>query len=410
MQAPPGFPFLLFATSGVQILDLNNDSDNDLAMDAGGTLYVALGDGSGAFSSTVQTANFGAPTQNVYADVTGDGIPDIVQENGLLTICIGKGDGTFSLPANGNTYIEDGGSAQSLAVADFNSDGNPDIAQLGGDYKQVSLFTGNGKGAFRGALALSSTTDLASSPSGLLLEAAADIAGNGLTDTLFVDENGSSPYIVSGLSDGKGGFTYATAVSANADLTLVFLQPVAGDFNGDGKQDLLIVDGALGNGLSVALSNGDGTFQAPVALAMPSLDCELNYAAIGDLNGDGHMDIVATYPGDAACGGSDGTASGYFVVLGNGDGTFATPVFTASGNELYSATLADINKDGNLDLILNDEPFEGSGSFAVNLLPGNGDGTFSTGTSVFSNYLVSQVIAGDYNQDGKPDLILLSES
>ena len=142
---------------------------------------------------------------------------------------------------------------------------------------------------------------------------------------------------------------------------------------------------------------------------MPSLDCELNYAATGDLNGDGHVDIVVTYAGDAACGGSDGTASGYFVALGKGDGTFGTPVFTASGNELYSATIADMNMDGSPDLILVDDPFDGAGNFGVDLLTGNGDGTFSTGTSILSDSIVSEVVAGDFNQDGTPDLILFSE-
>jgi len=409
VQAPPGFPFLIFGTSGVQILDLNNDGNNDLAIDGGGALNVALGNGAGGFTSTVQTANFGQPIQNVYADVNGDGIPDIVQNIGPLNVWIGKGDGTFSLPVNGNTYINDSGDQQSLVIADFTGDGNADIAQLGGDYKQVSIFAGNGKGAFQGALTLSSTTDSFPAPEELDLEAAGDIVGNGLTDPLFLDEAEAAPYVVSALSNGTGGFTYVTAVSATADPTLAFLQPVSADFNGDGKKDLLIVDGALGNGLSVALSNGDGTFQNPISLAMPSLDCSLNYAAAGDVNGDGNVDIVVAYPGDAACGGTDGTPSGYIVALGKGNGTFSTPVFTASGSELYSVTIADMNMDGNLDLILVDDPFDGSGSFAVDLLLGNGDGTFGTGTAVLSNAVVSQVVAGDFNQDGKPDLIAFSE-
>lgn len=409
IQAQPGLPFLFFSTAGVQILDLNNDGNPDLAMDSSGTLYVALGNGNGGFTSTVQTANFGVPTQVVYEDVTGDGIPDAVMDLGLLNVLVGNGDGTFTLPTNGNSFIIDGGSQQSIALADFTGDGNLDIAHLGLDYKQVSIFAGNGKGVFQGTPALSSTTDSFWSPEELEMEAAEDVAGNGLTDPLFVDYTGTSPYIVSGLSDGKGGFKYVTALSAAAVPTLAYLQPIAADFNGDGKQDMLIVDGAAGNDLAVALSNGDGTFQAPVQISLPSLDCALNYAATGDLKGNGKVDIVVTYPGDASCGGTDGTPSGYFVALGNGDGTFATPVFTASGNELYSATIADVNMDGNLDLILNDEPFDGAGSFAVDLLPGNGDGTFGAGSAVFSNYMVSQVVAGDYNQDGKPDLILFTE-
>src|SRR5580704_494633 len=98
----------------------------------------------------------------------------------------------------------------------------------------------------------------------MFLEAAADVKGNGYTDTLFIDDNNdAAPYIVTGLSDGKGNFTYVTGLAASAVPNLAYLEPVNADFNGDGKQDLLIA-GVKGS-LSLALSNGDGTFQSPVA-------------------------------------------------------------------------------------------------------------------------------------------------
>jgi len=406
VTAPPGFPFIILYSSGVQIADLNNDGNPDVAIDQLGVVEVALGSGSGTFTSTVET-DMGGSDEIVYADANGDGILDLIQDDGVLNIWTGKGDGTFTIPINGASYSEDPNGENALAVADFNGDGNPDIARLGGTYSQVSIFAGNGKGSFYGAPILSSTTDGANNPSALILVDSGDIAGNGLTDLIFIDTSGINPDIVSALSDGKGGFTWTTALAATAVPNLAFVQPTQADFNGDGKDDLLIAgsDGSL----SVSLSNGDGTFQAPVKLNLPSTDCVLSYGVTGDLNGDGHADIVVTYPGDAACGGSDSTPSGYFVALGKGDGTFATPTFTAAGNELYSAAIADINLDGVQDLILNDEPFDGSGPFTIDLLTGNGDGTFSAANSVYSNYLVSWVIAGDYNQDGKPDLILFDE-
>ena len=407
VTAPPNFPFLVFGTSGVQIANLSKSPYGDVAIDANNSLYVVLGTGSGDFSAPVQTANVDASTQILYADVNGDGIPDMIQFDGVLNVWTGNGDGTFTQSVPGSMYILDGGGPESIAVASFTGSGNEDIAQLGATYKQVSLFFGNGKGAFQGAPALSSTTDPTPGPALLELEAAADIVGNGSTDPLFVDDNGAAPYLVSGLSNGSGGFTYVTALPASAVPNIGFIEPVHADFNGDGKEDLLFA--GTDDSLSVALSNGDGTFKTPVALALPALDCSLSYAATGDLNGDGNVDIVVAYSGDAACGGTGSEPSGYFVALGKGDGTFATPAFTASGNELYSAALADMNQDGNLDLILDDAPFDGSGDFAIDLLPGNGDGTFSTGTAIFSNSLVSQVVVGDYNQDGKPDLILFSE-
>jgi len=405
-----GAPFLILVTSGVQILDVNGDSNPDLLVDVAGTssaLMTALGNGSGGFSSVVQTPNAGGGQQIVYADVNGDGIPDMVQTSGVLEVWTGKGDGTFQLAVDGASYVEDGGSSQSIAVADFNGDGSPDIAQLGGDYKQLSLFAGNGKGSFDGAPTLASSTDAVPNPFFISLADAEDVQGKGFTSALYIDYSGALPQVVTGVSDGKGNFTYAVGVTSAAAPNLDFVEPVQADFNGDGKQDLLIVntDGSV----SAALSNGDGSFGALKSLALPSLNCVPGYAATGDLNGDGKIDVVLTYVGDAACGGTGGTASGYFTALGNGDGTFQTPVFTAYGTELYSATVADMNLDGKLDLLLDDAPFQVGGTFAIDLLPGNGDGTFAQGTSINSNYLVSQIIAADYNGDGNPDLILLEE-
>jgi Bacterial Ig-like domain (group 3)/FG-GAP-like repeat len=407
-----GFPFFALNSAGVQIVDLNGDSKPDLAVDVNAinnpaALIVALGDGSGNFKTTVQTPNVAASQQISYVDVNGDGVPDLIQSNGLLNIWIGKGDGTFSQSANGASYIEDSNGAQSLALADFNGDGNLDIAQLGGDYKQLSFFAGNGKGSFYGTPALASSTDTDPAPLYIELNDVADVQGKGYTSAIYIDDSGAAPQEVTGVSDGKGNFTYVVGLTATADPTLGFIEPVQVDFNGDGLQDLLIAgtDGSL----AVALSKGDGTFAAPQKLALPALDCELNYAATGDLNGDKKADIVVAYVGDSACGGTGGTGSGYFVAQGNGDGTFKTPVFNAYGSELYSVTLADMNLDGNLDLLIDDAPFQTGGTFAIDLLPGNGDGTFAQGTTVNSGFMVSQVIPGDYNGDGKPDLILLQE-
>jgi hypothetical protein len=401
-------PFYVISTAGVQIVDLNSDGDPDVAIDAnaaGGTssLQVALGDGAGGFTSTVQTAEVADSNQIIYVDVNGDGIPDLVQTSSMLSIWIGKGDGTFTLPANGNNYVEDSGGSLTLALTDFNGDGNLDIAQLGGDYKQISLYTGNGKGVFNGAPMLASTTDASPSPFALGLDDVADVQGKGYSSALYYDNGG----VVTALGDGKGNFTYVVGLSSAAVPLLNYIEPVQADFNGDGKQDLLVAntDGSL----MVALSNGDGTFQTPISVGLPALDCQINYAATGDLNGDGKTDIAVVYVGDAACGGSGSTGSGYFIALGKGDGTFQTPTFTPYGTELYAVTLADMNRDGNLDLLLDDAPFQVSGAFAVDLLPGIGDGTFAAGTTVKSGSMISQVIAGDYNSDGKPDLILLSE-
>src|SRR5262249_27988495 len=142
-----------------------------------------------------------------------------------------------------------------------------------------------------------------------------------------------------------------------------------GDFNGDGIPDLAVATldpDTLGGDLSILLGNGDGTFGAQTRVLTTEEFLFVPTPLVGDLNGDGRLDIVTTTFGDSTLG----------VLLGNGDGTFEfhpfriqDPVFARPGNPL-GAQLGDINNDGHLDLVgLTDQTF-------VSVLLGNGDGTF----------------------------------
>ncbi|WP_058189026.1 FG-GAP-like repeat-containing protein [Terracidiphilus gabretensis] len=397
-------PFDGMSQGGVQIADVNNDGNLDITAEGDGVLLVALGTGSGGFSSTAVSSPIGGADQYVFADVNGDGIPDLIQENGTLGIWTGKGDGTFWQPPTGNFYTIDAGGYESAMVADFDGDGKVDIGHLGEDYKQVSIFTGNGTTTLAAAPALASSLVTPVSPFWLSLGTVADVQGKGFSSAVYIDDYTGD--IVTGLGDGKGNFTYVTGLAQATVPNLAYIEPITADLNGDGKQDLLLAgwDGSL----SMALSNGDGTYQTPKSLGITSA-CEIAYAAVGDINGDGIPDIVAPYPGDSICSGTVTTGSGYYVLLGQGNGSYAAPVFNAYGTELYSASIADMNGDGKMDLVVDDTPFYTPGTFSVDLLPGNGDGTFGNGITINSNYMVSQVIVGDFNQDGKQDVILLSD-
>ncbi len=120
---------------------------------------------------------------------------------------------------------------------------------------------------------------------------------------------------------------------------------------------------------------------------------------------------MVVYQGDSGCGGTT-ISSGYFVVLGNGDGTFQTPVFQAQGTALYALALDSFHgKNQPLDLVVTDLGYRSTNS-SVSILKGNGDGTFASAVVVKdTGFLpVVDVLTDDFNQDGNADLTLVFET
>jgi hypothetical protein len=181
------------------------------------------------------------------------------------------------------------------------------------------------------------------------------------------------------------------------------------DVNGDGAQDLVVVtyDTAfITLSVSVSLGNGDGTFQAATSYTVDTDPVNtyspgggnggyFNGVAVGDLNGDGYPDIVVT----------DSNGGNIDVLLGNGDGTFQTPVAYGTGNDGDTApfpdgtfpqgvSLGDLNGDGVLDAVIGNN---GPGTVAVML--GNGDGTFQNSTE-YANGGGNQLAIADFAGTG----------
>jgi hypothetical protein len=221
----------------------------------------------------------------------------------------------------------------------------------------------------------------------------------------------------------------ATSVAA-ASQGVSFLPPMTsisgclpwaiavGDVNGDGHPDLVVANwyqgctGTFSTGeVSVLLGNGDGTFQAPVSYSSGGF--QALGIAIGDVNGDGKLDLVVA--NDCAGNGSgecaDGGAGQVGVLLGNGDGTFQPAVSYFSGGAIaQSVVIADVNRDGHPDLIVGNycEDLGGDcddGSLGV--LLGNGDGTFQPAVTYTAGYLVVSEAVADVNGDGRPDVIVV---
>jgi hypothetical protein len=187
------------------------------------------------------------------------------------------------------------------------------------------------------------------------------------------------------------GFVTATQIPAGGAIS--YLTPaLQGDFNGDGKNDIVTVskNSSAIFSVSVALGNGNGTFQAPKLTAIPGN--VYDSFAVGDLNNDGKDDVIIIHRGAGAS---------FDVMLSNGDGTFTVGSnYAITSGVLAGGILYDSNADGKLDLLAIDSGNPGN----VWTLLGNGDGTFQPATSfALPGQAGGSLVFGDFNNDGLLD-------
>ncbi len=297
------------------------------------------------------------------------------------------------------TYDSGGEATMSLAVADVNGDGKPDVITANLDNGTVGVLLGNGDGTFQPAVIYGAGATPASI-------AVADFNGDGIPDLVVANRDSNTVSVLLGNGDG----TFQPAVSSPAGPYPIWV--AVGDFNGDGKQDLVVTiqyDGECPVGeVSVLLGNGDGTFQAPVGYGSGGV-CT-STVAVADVNRDGKLDLVVSNlcPSLAGCPYSEDVG----VLLGNGDGTFQPAVSYdlgggANGGATTSNTVAvaDVNGDGKPDLVVANVCTNPNCNYVtMAVLLGNGDGTFQPAVLYFSEGSYGLVIA-DVNGDGKPDLL-----
>jgi hypothetical protein len=215
-----------------------------------------------------------------------------------------------------------------------------------------------------------------------------DLNGDGVPDLVTANGSSTGNTISVLLGNGDGTFqTQQTYTTGTAPYDVV-----VGDLNGDGKLDLVTAN-IVSSTLSIFLGNGDGTFQAAQTY---SLGSNLAYVAIGDFNHDGIPDLVAEFDNGANFA---GTVS---ILLGNGDGTFGPQSAYSVGSGADGIVVADFNGDGILDIAT-----ANYGESSLSILLGNGDGTFKTQVRAYPNEANPvTLVSGDFNRDGKPDLAI----
>jgi hypothetical protein len=346
------------------------------------------------FAPAMQFSTGGNAPQGVaVGDFNGDGKPDLVvanlQQNNVVVL-LGNGDGTFGTPIVHS--LPNIGVLYGVAVADFNGDGKLDVAVVHGstDYliSDVEILLGNGDGTLGAATAFPSGTDA-------VTIVTADLNGDGKPDVIV---GGAGPSVMGhggnlSVLFGNGDGTLQPAIPLDVPGYMGGLWSAAvGDFNGDGRLDIVAAQVGPMAGIAVFLQNPDHSFT--LGATYQTLYRTGVGVAVADLNNDGKLDVVLTS--------NMGTATTF---LGNGDGTFQSPIPTFSGNFTEFLALADFNRDGNVDVAFADySPTAGPGVLAA---AGLGTGNFSTSNTVTLNTAggTRVVAVADFNGDGWPDIV-----
>jgi hypothetical protein len=322
--------------------DFNGDGKLDAASISDANIVVSLGNGDGTFQTPSVYSQTCAPSALFVGDANGDGKLDLIailsdpcNTNPLINVLLGNGDGTFQAALQTPVYsIED---ISSTAIGDFNGDGRLDVAVMtfGGSSPGLILL-GKGDGTFNNTGTGRFSAGL---PEGGPVLIALDVNGDGKLDLMSANQNNTISVML-----GNGGGGFQTPVVSTGSFT-----PAAvADYNGDGVPDVAYNPGIAGT-LYVLLGKRDGTFGPPISVAAPATYSGDPVA--GDFNGDGKIDLVSTVTATHKAGAIfDQEYSSSLVILpGKGDGTFGAPQ-PAGLAPAQPAMAADFSGGGLVDL------------------------------------------------------------
>ena len=376
--------------------DVNNDTHVDVVSSGQLGITIMLGNGTGNLTrgkSYISGFVF-VGSATVLADFNEDGKVDIAgtQRQGI-GILDGDGTGSFN---DAYSYHTSAPVMRDLVGADFNNDGKQDFAILGPSFggaisptqSVVEVALGDGTGVFtRKSLTNFGVVTLISITT-------ADFNTDGKLDLAITKGDGTNAIL---LNDGTGGFPTdgSSLPSISAGLTLSIIK--AADFNNDTKADIFgIVPNS--NTYAVLLGTGTGTFTNIGGGALQSGFHFVDDLDIGDFNGDNKLDLAIVRSG----------ATVVHVLQGDGSGHFSDYAVVQLTGQPVSVLVRDLNGDGKHDIAVSHSPIENFTRLGViTVLINNGAQGFNAG----ANYPIDgagMLTSGDFNNDGKPDLVVSS--
>jgi hypothetical protein len=344
-----------------------------------------------SFATTTAAVGPGAtnlPWEAAVGDFNNDGKLDVATANygdDSVSVLLGNGDGTFgAAQVTDTSHAPNHYGPHSVAVGDFNEDGNLDLAVADFLYGRISILLGKGDGTFNQSAVFLYGTPTGQSASSVCV---ADFNGDGHEDLAVADYHGNCVAVL--LGDGHGAFGAKTEFATGTNAEAV----TAADFNHDGNADLAVANWGAGT-VSVLMGKGDGTFETPVDYTVGTGPHGI---AVGDFNGDGWADLAV----------ANWSSNSVSVLVNDQSGGFTVTSIDHVGSVPSTVVVGDYDGDGHADIAVADQ----NGS-AVTLLFGKGDGTFQPASPTDSGMRTSVsewphgIARGDFDGDGRPDIVV----
>lgn len=394
--------------------DFNKDDKLDFAavfQVASGEVGVYLGNNNGTFEAPTLYSSVDSPDYITATDVDGDNNIDLVLGesggglfapdpgtifgSGGLQVLFGNGNGTFRGAINYNA------GSSTYAIGNVTGNGFADILT------PAALLEGNGTGSFT-VHSGAQFPGLPAAQAGSILRLA-DLNGDKVLDAVLTTTSSghsNAPFVALGKSGGTFATgSFLTSVPHAIDINIV-------DVNGDNIPDLVVLSQPTATGiqLHVLLGKGNGTFDSPVEVVLPAPAAESTggrlYNAV--LAKGGHTDLVIVDEGNL--GTNPAEKGGVYILPGKGNGTFGAATSITSIANPFDVAIGDVNKDGNLDLVIS--PITNAGNskgYWPGVFLGKGAGAFPAQPN---SYISTPAIDGlrltiaDFNQDGNPDVAM----